>query len=115
MNNKLLATVDIGSMSCIMLIAAFEDAPATPAPASVPAENADTETPQATETRKILVPKLQKVKICKLGEDIYEHGRISEKKIEELVAIWDSGDWDAFYWSIFWEDPPEVKVPDFYK
>jgi exopolyphosphatase/guanosine-5'-triphosphate,3'-diphosphate pyrophosphatase len=61
MANKLLATVDIGSMSCIMLIAAFEDGK--------------------------LVPKLQKVKICKLGEDIYEHGRITEKKIQELVDV----------------------------
>ena len=61
MANKLLATVDIGSMSCIMLIAAFEEGK--------------------------LVPKLQKVKICKLGEDIYEHGRITEKKIQELVDV----------------------------
>ena len=61
MDNRLQATIDIGSMSCIMLIAAFEDGK--------------------------LVPKLQKVKICKLGEDIYEHGRITEKKIEELAAV----------------------------
>ena len=83
MANKLLATVDIGSMSCIMLIAAFEDVPATPAPA----ENAEAETAPAAEPRKKLVPKLQKVKICKLGEDIYEHGRITEKKIQELVDV----------------------------
>ena len=87
MANKLLATIDIGSMSCIMLIAAFEDAPATPAPAPAPAENAETEAAPATEPRKILVPKLQKIKICKLGEDIYEHGRITEKKIQELVDV----------------------------
>lgn len=31
-----------------------------------------------------------------------------DRNIEELVEIWDSGDWDAFYWSIFWEDPPKT-------
>lgn len=33
-----------------------------------------------------------------------------DKDIEELVEIWDSGDWDAFYWSIFWEDPPRTVI-----
>lgn len=32
----------------------------------------------------------------------------ADRNIEELVEIWDSGDWDAFYWSIFWEDPPKT-------
>ncbi len=36
-----------------------------------------------------------------LGED---------RQIEELVVIWDSGDWEPFYWSIFWEDPPRSDV-----
>ena len=73
MDNKLIATVDIGSHSCILLIAAFEDAPAT--------ENvAEGETPAAP--RKVLVPKLQKVEVCRLGEDIYEHGAITEKLIK---------------------------------
>ena len=71
MDNKLIATVDIGSHSCILLIAAFEDAPV-----------AEGEAP-----RKVLVPKLQKVEVCRLGEDIYEHGAISEKRIKELEAI----------------------------
>ncbi|MCQ2143113.1 MAG: DUF4294 domain-containing protein [Bacteroidales bacterium] len=31
-----------------------------------------------------------------------------DKDIEELVTIWDSGDWDAFYYSIFWEMPEKV-------
>ena len=30
--------------------------------------------------------------------------------IEELVQIWDSGDWDGFYWSIFWENPPRTII-----
>ena len=61
MDNKLIATVDIGSHSCILLIAAFEES--------------------------VLVPKLQKVEVCRLGEDIYEHGAITEKRIKELEAI----------------------------
>ena len=71
MDNKLIATVDIGSHSCILLIAAFEDVPV-----------AESEAP-----RKVLVPKLQKVEVCRLGEDIYEHGAITEKRIKELEAI----------------------------
>ena len=51
MDNKLQATIDIGSHSCIMLIAAFEDAPALPGaePGAAP--------------RQVLVPKLQKVEV----------------------------------------------------
>lgn len=33
-----------------------------------------------------------------------------DRQIEELVGIWDSGDWDAFYWSIFWENPPRTVI-----
>ena len=61
MQNKLQATVDIGSHSCILLIAAFEDGK--------------------------LVPKLQKGEGCRLGEDIYEHGAITEERIRELTTI----------------------------
>ena len=78
MDNKLQATVDIGSHSCILLIAAFEDAPA-----SSPAETAEVE----VKPRHLLVPKLQKVEICRLGEDIYEHGSITPARIEELSRV----------------------------
>ena len=74
MENKLQATIDIGSHSSILLIAAFEDAPAESSEAPV-------------ATRKILVPKLQKVEVCRLGEDIYEHGKITPERIQELVNI----------------------------
>ena len=89
MENKLQATIDIGSHSCILLIAAFEDAPAT-APAE--SANSEVETPAASSEapvapRKILVPKLQKVEVCRLGEDIYEHGKITPERIQELVNI----------------------------
>lgn len=33
-----------------------------------------------------------------------------DHQIEELVQIWDSGDWDGFYWSIFWENPPRTVI-----
>jgi exopolyphosphatase/guanosine-5'-triphosphate,3'-diphosphate pyrophosphatase len=105
MDNKLIATVDIGSHSCILLIAAFEELPLStgstgsptlsgtesPAeafaskntePAEVSAEKGD-----GTAPRKVLVPKLQKVEVCRLGEDIYEHGKITEKRMKELEAI----------------------------
>ena len=114
MENKLQATVDIGSRRCIMLSAAFENAPSEKAQAPAQAETADAANPgtdsneaevkpeesgvkaeesgvkpeeSGVKPRRILVPKLQKVKICKLGEDIYEHGRITEKKIQELVDV----------------------------
>lgn len=147
MKNKLLATVDIGSHSCIMLIAAFEEAPAQVAemaggmageavesaessesaanesaessehgesaasaesvetadsaaaePVSEPAVSepaAPSEPAASTAPRKILVPKLQKIEVCRLGDDVYdgdaedEEGKrpISEKKIAELVSI----------------------------
>lgn len=34
---------------------------------------------------------------------------------EELVKIWEAGDFPAFYWSIFWKDPPEMPIPEKYR
>ena len=34
---------------------------------------------------------------------------------EELVQIWEAGDFSAFYWSIFWKDPPEMPIPEKYR
>lgn len=170
MQNKLQATVDIGSHSCILLIAAFEEVDAiaagnaaaassdvadeaataakNAANASTASSNAETATSEvataastaeidevataastaeaadastaATEAmtaegaaastvansaastaagnatatvnaavakRTVLVPKLQKVEVCRLGEDIYEHGEITPARIEELTRI----------------------------
>ena len=39
----------------------------------------------------------------------------ADKDLEELVQHWKAGTFPRLYYSIFWEDPPEVKVPDFYK
>lgn len=38
----------------------------------------------------------------------------ADKDIEELVQIWHAGNFPALYWSVFWEDPPVVKVPETY-
>ncbi len=111
--NKLQATIDIGSHSCILLIAAFDGSTSSPTetvcskdsePAEVSAESANFETSEIVgtkdtepaevpaekheaEPRKILVPKLQKVEVCRLGEDIYEYGKITPERIHELVQI----------------------------
>ena len=39
----------------------------------------------------------------------------ADKDLEQLVLAWQDGTFPALYRSIFWEDPPEVKVPDYYK
>lgn len=33
---------------------------------------------------------------------------------EELVQIWDAGDFQAFYFAIFWQDPPVMPIPEKY-
>lgn len=38
----------------------------------------------------------------------------ADKDIEELVQIWQAGQFPSLYWSIFWEDPPHVEVPETY-
>ena len=37
-----------------------------------------------------------------------------DKLTEELVEIWEAGDFEAFYFSIFWKDPPVMPIPDKY-
>ena len=34
---------------------------------------------------------------------------------EELVKMWENGDFDALYWSLFWKDPPEMPIPEKYR
>ena len=34
----------------------------------------------------------------------------SDRQLEDLVAIWDRGDWDTFYFSIFMERPPKTQI-----
>lgn len=40
----------------------------------------------------------------------YDPSSGEDAKIEELCKIWDSGQWDAFYFSIFMERPPKVVI-----
>lgn len=37
-----------------------------------------------------------------------------DKEVEELVKIWENGDFPALYWSLFWKDPPEMSIPKKY-
>lgn len=37
-----------------------------------------------------------------------------DKNTEELVKIWEEGDFPALYWSLFWKDPPEMPIPEKY-
>ena len=37
-----------------------------------------------------------------------------DKEVEELVKIWEAGDFPALYWSLFWTDPPELPIPEHY-
>lgn len=39
----------------------------------------------------------------------------AEKPVEELIKKWDNGTFRDFYYSIFWEYPPVVKLPSKYK
>lgn len=38
----------------------------------------------------------------------------ADKEMEELVQIWHRGEFPALYWSVFWEDPPRIKIPQSY-
>ena len=37
-----------------------------------------------------------------------------DARTEELVGIWESGDFQAVYFAIFWKDPPVVPIPEKY-
>lgn len=37
-----------------------------------------------------------------------------DKAVEELVKIWEDGDFEALYWSLFWKDPPVMPIPEKY-
>ena len=38
----------------------------------------------------------------------------ADAAIEQLVWMWERGEFPGLYWSVFWEDPPEIKVPETY-
>lgn len=60
------ASIDIGSHSTILLIADFET---------------------DESGKQILRPKIQKVEVCRLGEDIYNTGRISEERQKNFLKF----------------------------
>ena len=35
-------------------------------------------------------------------------------QVEELVKIWEAGDFPALYYSLFWKEPPVVRIPEKY-
>ena len=37
-----------------------------------------------------------------------------DREVEELVKIWDDGEFELLYWSLFWKDPPKVEIPKKY-
>lgn len=48
------------------------------------------------------------------GTDMKKHydPEGEDKAVEELVQIWKAGDFNALYWSLFWQDPPELNIPE---
>ena len=38
-----------------------------------------------------------------------------DKEVEELVKIWEAGEFSSLYWSLFWQDPPEMPIPEKYR
>ena len=38
-----------------------------------------------------------------------------DKEVEELVKIWEDGDFNALYFSLFWKDAPEMPIPEKYR
>ena len=37
-----------------------------------------------------------------------------DRLTEELVQMWENGDFPALYWSLFWKDPPKMPIPEKY-
>ena len=38
----------------------------------------------------------------------------ADRELEELVQIWQRGEFPSLYWSVFWEYPPTVEIPETY-
>ena len=37
-----------------------------------------------------------------------------DREVEELVKIWEDGEFEMLYWSLFWKEPPTVDIPKKY-
>lgn len=55
-----------------------------------------------------------KILVCDDEADIVYDPDGEDAQTEELVKIWEAGDFPAFYWSLFWQDPPELPIPEKY-
>jgi predicted transcriptional regulator len=40
--------------------------------------------------------------------------KLSDREVEELVKIWEDGEFEMLYWSLFWKEPPTVEIPEKY-
>lgn len=40
---------------------------------------------------------------------------VEDREVEELVKIWEDGEFEMLYWSLFWKDPPQVDIPEKYR
>lgn len=38
-----------------------------------------------------------------------------DKAVEELVTLWETGEFEGLYYSLFWKFPPEIEIPSKYK
>ena len=38
-----------------------------------------------------------------------------DRPIEELVTLWETGQFESLYFSLFWKDPPEIEIPSKYR
>ena len=38
-----------------------------------------------------------------------------DRAIEELVQLWDAGEFEGLYFSLFWKFPPEIEIPSKYR
>lgn len=38
-----------------------------------------------------------------------------DREVEELVKIWEEGEFEMLYWSLFWKEPPTVDIPEKYR
>ena len=39
---------------------------------------------------------------------------VEDREVEELVKIWEDGEFEMLYWSLFWKEPPTVEIPEKY-
>lgn len=50
------------------------------------------------------------------GSDLKKHydAEGADRSVEDLVQKWEDGDFDNFYYSLFWQYPPKVVIPEEY-